>query len=131
MFYDTWQQYKNNMPLEGSQTIILDIIQMHPEYHPVLEDQDQYLDKDYLPEFGETNPFLHMAMHISVIEQIQTDRPMGIKLCYEQLNIKTQNPHHNQHLICDCLGKLLLEAQQSEQGLDEKNYLSCIQNLNG
>ena len=129
MFYDTWSQYNNNLPLEGAQSIILEVIHMHSEYQAVLEDRDQYIDKDYLPEFGETNPFLHMAMHISIVEQIHTDRPMGIRLCYEQLNIKTQDQHRSQHLILDCLGKSLLEAQHSEQGLDETSYLNCIRAL--
>jgi hypothetical protein len=35
----------------------------------VLEDPDRYQDKDYRPEMGDTNPFLHMGAHIAVKEQ--------------------------------------------------------------
>jgi hypothetical protein len=51
----------------------------HPEYHRVLEDRERYLDRDWKPEGGDTNPFLHIAMHLAIEEQLSIDQPPGIR----------------------------------------------------
>jgi len=77
-FTEAWSKQKSGLPMEPMEKIVAEIIQQHPEYHSTLEQQDLALEKDYLPDSGETNPFLHMSMHISLQEQISTNRPPGI-----------------------------------------------------
>ncbi|WP_204318325.1 DUF1841 family protein [Serratia marcescens] len=43
-------------------------------------------------ELGETNPFLHMGLHLAVREQVATDRPQGIRTVYTKLIEKYQDP---------------------------------------
>ena len=71
--------------IDGLQQKALRIIEAHPEYGHYLEDIEQYLDKEWLPEDGESNPFLHMSLHLSLQEQSAIDQPPGIRAIHQQL----------------------------------------------
>ena len=71
MFFTSWKKHQNQQLMEPLEAVVAKIIELHPEYHSLLEDENAQLDKDYTPEMGQTNPFLHMAMHISIQEQLQ------------------------------------------------------------
>ena len=128
-FFDTWQKAQNNQPLEPLEKLIASIIADHPEYHSAINHPLKTRDKDYLPEQGESNPFLHMGMHISLQEQVQTNRPKGITALYQKLCQKYQDTHTAEHNMMECLAKTLHDAQ-SRQGMpDEKTYLKCLKKL--
>ena len=102
LFFDTWYKYGRHEPLSGMETIALEVILQHTEYHPILEDYDQFIDKDYLPEFGETNPFLHMSMHMAIKEQLSINQPVGIQERYRNLVVKLGDEHAAIHNVMDC-----------------------------
>jgi len=129
MFIHSWQKFQQKQPLEPLEQLISEIIAQHPEYHAMLAQPDAVLDKDYQPEQGQTNPFLHMAMHISIHEQINTNRPMGISALYQQLTIKAGSTHEAEHRMMECLGQMLWEAQRNNRMPDEQNYLECVKKL--
>jgi hypothetical protein len=115
--------------MEPMEKVIAHIIQQHPEYHDMLEQEDIALNKDFLPEAGETNPFLHISMHISLQEQISVDRPHGITAAYKELIMGKGDAHTAEHIMMECLGQMLWEAQRNNQTPDEHAYLECIKNL--
>ncbi len=110
-------------PLEH---LIALVIEQHPEYHEHLESPDGVLDRDFTPEEGQTNPFLHMGMHIGLREQIDSDRPQGIGDLHRKLTKRTGDPHESEHLMKECLGQVLWEAQRSNRMPDEQAYLECL-----
>ncbi len=128
-FTEAWSKQKSGLPMEPMEKIVADTIQQHPEYHSILEQQDLALEKDYLPDAGETNPFLHMSMHISLQEQISTDRPPGITTAYHKLIIGSGDAHAADHMMMECLGRMLWEAQRNNRLPDEQAYLECIKGL--
>ena len=73
------QKYNDKQALDPLEQLILDVILAHPEYHGILDQGGELLRHDYSPEAGNINPFLHMSMHIAIKEQIETDRPAGIR----------------------------------------------------
>ena len=77
-FFDTWLKFKQEKPLTDLEKIAVGVMQMHPEYHAVMDAPERYLQQAYFPEMGETNPFLHMSLHLSVLEQIAINQPPGI-----------------------------------------------------
>ena len=85
----------------------LEVILQHPEYHALLDDVEHHQDKDYLPEMGETNPFLHMGMHIAIKEQLSIDQPAGIRVRFERLLKKTGNEHTAMHQAMECLAEMI------------------------
>ena len=54
------------------------IIGDHPEYHALLETGEAAMGRDWTPEQGETNPFLHLSLHLAIAEQLSIDQPPGI-----------------------------------------------------
>ena len=125
MFFTAWQKHQQRQLMEPLEAVVAKIIELHPEYHALLEDKET-LDKDYTPEMGQTNPFLHMAMHISIQEQLSTKRPSGIEQLYQSMLNKNKDPHETEHLMMECLGKMLWEAQSMNKMPDESDYLNCL-----
>lgn len=130
-FTNSWKKTKSRVPLEPMEKIIADIIQQHPEYHHILEQEELALDKDYLPESGETNPFLHMSMHIGLQEQISTNRPYGITTAHRELTMSEGDAHKAEHIMMECLGQMIWEAQRDKKTPDEQAYLGCVKRLLG
>ena len=124
-FVESWRKRREGTPLEPLEALISDIVLEHPEYHRLLEDEDA-LDRDWTPEEGESNPFLHMAMHISIREQIAAERPIGIGSVMQRLEQRTGNRHEAEHLAAEALAELLWEAQRSGQPPDEQVYLERL-----
>ncbi len=128
-FFDVWRKTQDNTPLEPLEEMVAGVIRQHPEYHALLTDAQAELERDYTPELGQTNPFLHMGMHIAIHEQLSTQRPVGILELYQQLVAKLQDPHAVEHHMMECLGTALWEAQRSGQAPDDNAYLECIKRL--
>jgi len=129
VFFDAWQKHLNKQVVEPLESLIIQIIQQHPEYHAMLSKPDTYADKDYSSEMGESNPFLHLGMHIAIQEQVQTDQPAGILALYQSLQAKCNDPHKLEHQIMECLSNTLWEAQQNNTLPDNNKYLACIRKI--
>ncbi len=130
-FFNAWGKFKAQKPLTDLEKIALSVIHMHPKYQPILDAQAQFKHQEYFPEFGETNPFLHMSLHLSILEQISINQPIGIADIYTQLKLKHQNEHDAQHDILDCLGEVIWQAQRNNSALDANNYVQLLQEKAG
>jgi hypothetical protein len=126
-FFDTWGKYRRAEPLSPLEQITLDIILLHPEYHPLLDAPERSEDRDFGPDTGELNPFLHLSLHLAVDEQLSIDQPPGIRAKYDALVAKTGSEHDAKHEVLECLGETIWEAQRSGRPPDERNYLECIE----
>ena len=129
MYIDAWRKHQAGEVMQPLELMIAEIVTMHPEYHDMINAGEDSLDKDFLPEMGESNPFMHMGMHIAIREQISTDRPQGIVTAHKKLLLRLQDPHEVEHQIMECLGRMLWESQQNNVAPDEMQYLHCIQKL--
>ena len=125
-FFNTWSQFKAQKPLSDLEQITLSIIHMHPEYQPILDAPAQFKHQEYFPEFGESNPFLHMSLHLSILEQININQPIGIAGIYAALKTKHQNEHDAQHDILECLAESIWQAQRNKSALDNNTYLTLL-----
>jgi Domain of unknown function (DUF1841) len=125
-FFDTWRKYRQREVLSPMENMALDVILMHPEYQPVLEDPERYQDKDYLPEMGDINPFLHMSMHVAIDEQLSIDQPPGIRDRFERLLSKTGEKHAAMHRVMECLAEMIWQAQRNKTDVDATVYFACL-----
>jgi hypothetical protein len=131
-FFTTWSKYKSQESLTEMEKIAISIIHMHPEYYEFLDAPDKFKQQDYLPEFGESNPFLHMSLHISILEQISINQPIGISSIYETLkkkhhhSQKVESEHFAQHDMLECLAETIWLAQRNNTGLDTEHYLQLL-----
>lgn len=128
-FAEVWRKRTAGSPLEPLEHIIAGVIENHPEYQSLLSGDDALLGREYPPEFGETNPFLHMGMHIALREQASGDRPAGVLALYERLRRRYGDSHAAEHAMMECLGLTLWEAQRAGVEPDEALYLRRLQRL--
>lgn len=86
----------------------------------------------YFPELGQTNPFLHMGLHLAIRDQVSTDRPSGIAGIYQQLLNKYADNLAVEHLLMESLAECLWQAQRNQSMIDETSYLNacfkCLEN---
>lgn len=125
IYLDVWQKMQKQQLLEPMEAIIADIIQIHPEYHKLLAKGEDARDQDFLPEQGETNPFLHMGMHIALREQANTDRPVGFNEIYQKL-VHKQGLHDAEHAMMECLAEALWHSQKDNMPFDELAYMRSL-----
>lgn len=123
-FSEAWQKYKLGGVLTPIETMAADLIQLHPEYHALLEDPDA-ATADFPVEQGQTNPFLHLSMHLAIQEQLSIDQPPGIKAAFQGL-LASRDGHDAAHVIMEALGEVIWEAQRLGAAFDNEKYLELI-----
>ena len=126
-FIEAWRKQCERAILSELEALAAGHIQNHPEYHALLGDGENGLDRDWLPEMGETNPFLHLSLHLAISEQLSIDQPPGIKAVHDKLLARGLDPHAVQHAIMDCLAETIWQAQRQHGGLDSALYLQCLE----
>lgn len=129
LFYTSWRKHRSKQILIPLEQQLVDVIIFHPEYHSIFEKEDAFLDKDFLPEMGHSNPFLHMGLHLAVREQIATDRPPGVASLFQKAIKKYSDSHHAEHMLMECLAECLWQAQRNRREPDELHYINSIRDL--
>ena len=126
MYATAWQKRCDGDVLSPLEAQIARVIEEHPEYRDAVSGN---LDKDFTVEQGETNPFLHMGLHLGIREQVATNRPAGIAALHEKLAARLGDAHEAEHRMIDCLAETLWEAQRNNQAPDEMAYLERLSKL--
>ena len=124
--FDVWRKHAAGGELTPLERMALAVIFEHPEYHAVLADRERYLDRDWPPEGGETNPFLHLQMHLAIDEQLSIDSPPGIRDAVQALAQRRGSMHDARHDVMECLGEMIWNAQRHGSAFDNAAYLACI-----
>jgi hypothetical protein len=130
-FFDTWAKYRRGEALEGLEPTALEVLLAHPEYHSMLDDPQTGIDRDYTPDSGQLNPFLHLSLHLAIEEQLSIDQPPGIRACYERLVARAGSGHGAKHAVLECLGETIWEAQRTGNAPDGQAYLECLERKAG
>ena len=78
-FCEVHAKQRQGLPLTPIETLAGRWIDEHPEYHAELSDVQAALAATYTVEGGQTNPFLHLSMHLTISEQVSIDQPHGIR----------------------------------------------------
>jgi hypothetical protein len=125
VFRETWQKREQKETLTPLEKQLLDVIALHPEYHSLLENP-QTEEKEYRTD---NNPYLHLSLHLGLIEQLSTNRPNGIRDIYQKLYEQHDDEHQAQHMVMEVMGEIMWDAQQSGKLPDEQAYLSKLQKL--
>ena len=121
-----WTKFRAQEPLSALEQIAVRLIALHPEYHSVVEAPERYLDRDWRPEAGEANPFLHLSLHLAVAEQLAIDQPPGIRAEFERIRTARGDEHAALHALLECLGEVVWTAQRHGTPPDAQLYLACL-----
>lgn len=114
-------------PLDALETLASQWMAEHPEYDPHLADAEAAVARVYDGADGQANPFLHLAMHLSISEQCSIDQPRGIRQAVELLAARRGSLHEAHHEAMECLGQMLWESQRGGQPPDGQAYVACVQ----
>ncbi len=120
------RKQRARLPLDPLEALIAEVIALHPEYQPLLDNPDRAQGTDYPPEHGRTNPFLHMGMHIAIREQLGAGQPAGLALIHQQLGQRYGDAHEAEHQMMEVLGETLWEAQRDGTAPDQQRYLQRL-----
>jgi hypothetical protein len=125
-FCETLAKQRAGQILSPLETLAAGWIDEHPEYHGDLSDIDAALAQVYEVDDGRANPFLHLAMHLSISEQVSIDQPHGIRQAVELLAAKRQSLHDAHHEVMEALGQMIWESQRSGRPPDGLAYLDAV-----
>jgi hypothetical protein len=124
-FCDAWRKHQERLPLVGAEVAAADLAARHPEYHALLGDADGALDKEWTPEGGQMNPFLHLSLHLAIHEQLSIDQPPGIRAAFERL-VSRMDRHDAEHILLESLAETVWQAQRSGGPLDAVAYVEAV-----
>jgi hypothetical protein len=126
-FVEAWRKLKAGQLLSPLEAQVTAVISDHPEYVALIESNDA-LTADFTPEGGQSNPFLHMGLHLALREQVSTDRPAGIAQVHSRLARKL-GPHEAEHRMAEVLAAQIWEMQRLGRPPDESVYLDRLRSL--
>lgn len=128
--FDAWRKRRERLPATALETLAADIVAMHPEYHALLEASgatlDAALERDWSLDGGETNPFLHLSLHLAIEEQLSIDQPPGIAAAFNILLAKSGNRHEALHAVLAALAETLWRSQRDGTPLDSALYRDLL-----
>lgn len=125
-FCETFRKRRANEILTPLEAIASDWLSKHPEYADTLSDAEKAVEADYSVERGESNPFLHLSMHLSIAEQISIDQPPGIRDAFNALAHRLGSAHDAHHQVMECLGEMIWNSQRSGLPPDGAAYIECV-----
>lgn len=125
-FCDTAAKLRDGRPLTALEALAAQWIDAHPEYRADLADVEAALAASYTVDEGRTNPFLHLAMHLSISEQTSIDQPRGIRQAVDLLAARRGSAHAAQHEVMECLGEMMWASQRSGLPPDGEAYIDCV-----
>ena len=118
---------QTGQPMDALETLAGQWMAEHPEYHGDFADEAAALATMNEVVEGQTNPFLHLSMHLSISEQCSIDQPRGIRQAVELLAAKRNSLHEAHHEAMECLGRMLWESQRAGRPPDGAAYMDCVQ----
>jgi hypothetical protein len=113
-------------PMEAIETLAGLWIAEHPEYHAELTDADAAIARTGEAQDAQSNPFLHLSMHLSISEQCSIDQPPGIRQAVELLSARRRDLHDAHHEVMECLGRMLWESQRAGLPPDGQTYIEQV-----
>ena len=124
-FCDAWKKHLERLPLVGAEVTAADLAARHPEYHALLTDAKGALEKEWTPEGGQMNPFLHLSLHLAIHEQVSIDQPPGIRAAFDSLRARME-PHDAEHVLLECLAETIWKAQREGTAMDALAYVDAV-----
>lgn len=129
-FCEAWRKRSAGEIVTPLEATALKWIDLHAEYHALLDDPEAAIGADFSIDRGQSNPFLHLSMHLAIEEQLSIDQPPGIRAAFQALAVRAGSEHDAMHETMECLGRVLWEAQRGAMPADAQEindaYLACL-----
>jgi hypothetical protein len=120
-----WEKYTRQDQLEPLELQLAKIVEKHPEYHDLIKN----LDSEYFPEQGNTNPFIHINLHLTLQDQLTMDQPKGIRGIHNRLLVKIKDEHEVEHMMMEHIAEMIFNAQKNNTAFDLDGYIIALKKL--
>ena len=120
-----WEKYTKQEQLEPLELQLAKIVEKHPEYHDLIKN----LDSEYFPEQGNTNPFLHINLHLTLQDLLTMDQPKGIRVIHNRLLVKIKDEHEVEHMMMEHIAEMIFNAQKNNTAFDLDGYIIALKKL--
>ena len=121
-----WQNAQARKILTPLEAQIVEAVQIHPEYHSLLDNPVAIQEKNFSTE---DNLFLHISLHMSLNEQLRCDRPAGIRDLFPLFVKKLGDEHAASHHMMGVMAEIIWDAQQNGQLPDDQIYLNKLKEI--
>lgn len=129
-FIEAWGKLGRREVLTPLEAMASDIVGLHPEYHALLEAEDA-VEREFPPEDGQINPFLHLSLHLAIEEQLTIDQPPGIRALFDAACVRHGERHAALHDLLEALAETVWAAQRERRAPDGVAYLARARQLAG
>jgi hypothetical protein len=119
-YADIWRRGIAKEPLEGEDALFFEIMQQHPEYSHCWEHAAELGDREVL--IHGVNPFLHIAIHSVVENQIAQRNPPETDQALFRLTRSGLDRHDALHHILQVLTPLMWDVMQKKVPFDNETY---------
>lgn len=126
-FYQIWTSAKEGKTdeLKPEERQLVKIMFEHQEYRNQFEIADILDDHIFDPE-RETNPFIHVAMHSVIENQLALRQPIEAYQFYLGLRKKKLSHHEALHLLMAIMAPLIFKVVRSHDAFDEGYYVRLL-----
>jgi hypothetical protein len=125
-FCEVHRRTRESLPLDAMQSLAAPWVAEHPEYADDLSDIDAATTKTYPATSGQSNPFLHLSMHLSISEQCSIDQPPGVRDAVTRLAQHAGSLHEAHHVAMEALGRMVWASQRSGRPPDGDAYIEAL-----
>ncbi|HPL67827.1 MAG TPA: DUF1841 family protein [Smithellaceae bacterium] len=129
--HDVWEAAKAGSVahLDKEDQKLAQIMMQHQEeFHNQFEFADVMSGHDFDPEH-ETNPFLHILLHLMVEKHLELRDPIEAYQFYLSMRRKKSNHHEVVHLVSTVFVYFLFEALKYKKPFDNDGYRNTLKRL--
>jgi hypothetical protein len=113
--------------LSGEDQLLVEIMQMHPEYYELWNRLDVVTDEELAQ--SEPNPILHILAHQIVENQLVNQTPPETTSTLNQLVEQGLSRHEAVHQIGQIFADDMSEMVQSNRSFDDQRYVQSLRQL--
>ncbi len=122
-----WQLAQAGAELDGRDRRLAEVLGQHPEYHHVWKDVESLGGEDLT--LDGVNPFVHVAMHHVVEDQLANNDPPQTALTLEALLKAGTDRHDGVHAIAAVVAQEMYDMLRVGRVFDRDAYVEALHDL--
>lgn len=122
-----WELVKAGGELDEEDARLAEVLEQHPDYYDVWE-AAQSMEKEEVTRDG-VNPFLHVAIHQVVENQLAENDPPQTAGTLAALRRAGYDRHDAIHMIGRVVSDEIFEILKEERPFDEAAYVAALEDL--
>jgi len=123
-----WELALAGADLEGEEARFAEVLKQHPEYFDIWEQATTLPPEEEVLRDG-VNPFVHVAIHHAIENQIADHTPPQTAETLEALMRAGYTRHEAIHAIGAILANEMFEILRDDRPFDEAGYIEALRDL--